>query len=92
VRLPYRFTTPESRATSSPERWGGWNSKSTVFRTRGGSTFSILSSFFTRDCTCAACEARALKRSMKACSFLSIACWRSKAACWCASAIARSRS
>ena len=41
-----------------------------------GSTFSILSSFFTRDCTCAAWLARALKRAMNASSLASIACWR----------------
>ena len=31
-----------------------------ILRRRGGSTFSIFSSFFTRDCTCAAWLARAL--------------------------------
>ena len=53
-------------ATSSPERGAGRE----LERDRsggacGGSTRSILSSFFTRLCTCAACEARALNRSMK---------------------------
>ena len=40
-------------------------SNSSVWRRLGGSTFSIFSSFFTRDCTCAAWLARALKRAMK---------------------------
>src|SRR4029077_20609287 len=48
-----------------------------VCRRRGGSTRSILSSILTRLCTCAACEARALKRSMNLISFASIACCRS---------------
>jgi hypothetical protein len=52
-------------ATLSPERGGLRNSNWTAWRRRGGSTFSILSSFFTRLWTWAACEARALKRSMK---------------------------
>ena len=47
-------------------RGEGLKSKCTFSLRRGGSTRSIFSSFFTRDCTCAACEARALKRSMKA--------------------------
>jgi hypothetical protein len=47
-----------------------------VARRLGGWTFSILSSFFTRDCTWAALAACALKRSMKRISLASIACWR----------------
>ena len=71
-RLPRRsiFTT------SSPERAQGGNSNSSVLRRLGGSTFSILSSFLTRDCTCDALAAWALKRSMKRISLASIACWR----------------
>ncbi len=42
----------------------------------GGSTRSIFSSFFTRDCTWAAWEARAWKRAMKVSSFSSMSCWR----------------
>jgi hypothetical protein len=60
--------------TSSPERGAGRNSNATVWRRFGGSTRSILSSFLTRLCTWAACEARALKRSMNLISLASIAC------------------
>jgi hypothetical protein len=69
--------------TSSPDRGAGGKSNATVWRRRGGSTRSILSSFFTRLWTCAACEARALKRSMNLISLASIACWRSNWACCC---------
>jgi alkaline phosphatase len=47
---------------------------------RGGASFSILSSFFTRDATCAALAAWAANRSMKRLSLASIACCRAYSA------------
>ena len=47
-----------------------------LFRFFGSSIRSILSSAFTRLCTCAALAACAAKRSMKRCSLASIACCR----------------
>src|ERR1700688_908918 len=63
-RLPYPFCTFFRLTTSSPERGAGRKSNATVWRRFGGSTRSIFSSFLTRLCTWAACEARALKRSI----------------------------
>ena len=64
----------------------------TTRRVLGSSIFSILSRALTRLCTWAALAACAAKRSMKRCSFASIACWRAYAACWLLSRRARSRS
>ena len=63
--------------------------KSTLLKLVAGATRSIFSSFLTRLCTWAACEARALKRSMNLISLASIACWRSNWACCCFSFSAR---
>ena len=63
--------------------------KSTLLKLVAGSTRSIFSSFLTRLCTCEACEARALKRSINLISLASIACWRSNCACCCFSLWAR---
>ena len=80
---PYALRTRASRATSSPERGGGGERRTRASARRfGGSTRSIFSSFFTRDCTCAAWLARALKRAMNASSLASIACWRAYCAAW----------
>ena len=83
-----RRCAPRRRPSAAP---GGTRS-ATVWRRFGGSTFSIFSSFLTRDCTCAAWLARALKRAMKASSLASIACWRAYCAACSRSAIARWRS
>jgi len=86
VGIPAKF---EIGFPVPPERGAGMNSNATVWRRFGGSTRSIFSSFLTRLCTWAACEARALKRSMNLISLASIACWRSNCACCCFSASAR---
>jgi len=86
---PYCFATFSTLMTSSPPRAAFLKSNVFSMMRRGGSIFSIFSSFFTRLCTCAAWLARALKRSMNACSFASIACWRSYCASACFAAMAR---
>ena len=72
---------PSTLTTSSPERGGA--RKSNVFSTmrRGGSIFSIFSSFLMRDSAPAPPSRPAcLKRSTKRISFASIACWRAYSA------------
>ncbi|MOA38156.1 hypothetical protein D3C78_1598050 [compost metagenome] len=64
----------------SPERGQSGQTMLTARASLGTSMRSIFSIIFTRDCTCAACEARALKRAMNSSSLASLSSWRLAAA------------